>query len=58
MEFLKDECGQGAAEYIIVWGCNCCSGAALLIYKNYLFPTYSIYHTADELNTVMGVNAR
>lgn len=37
MNFLKDEAGQGAAEYILLFGgVIVIAIAALLIYKNYI----------------------
>ena len=40
MNFLKDEAGQGAAEYILLFGgVIVIAIAALLIYKNYIQNT-------------------
>jgi len=59
MDFLNDEGGQGAAEYILLFGgVIVVAIAALLIYKNYLFPTQSPFNTANDLQDVRtNVNA-
>ncbi|HOL69752.1 MAG TPA: class III signal peptide-containing protein [Methanothermobacter sp.] len=57
MEFLKDEGGQGAAEYILLFGgVIVIAIAALLIYKTYF--TTQPFNTASDVNTVReNVNA-
>ncbi len=53
MGFLEDECGQGAAEYILLFGgVIIVAIAALLIYKNYLFPNQSPFNTAEDVDKV------
>lgn len=53
MEFLKDEGGQGAAEYILLFGgVIVIAIAALLIYKEYLDPGVSPFHTSTDVNNV------
>ena len=52
MEFLKDEGGQGAAEYILLFGgVIVIAIAALYIYYTYLKGTTSLSVTQD-INTV------
>ncbi|MDI3549874.1 MAG: hypothetical protein PWQ15_976 [Methanobacterium sp.] len=51
MSFLKDEGGQGAAEYILLFGgVIVIAIAALLIYNAY-FKNTSL-NTAEDINTV------
>ena len=51
MTILKDECGQGAAEYILLFGgVIVIAIAALLIYKNYF--TNQPYFTDQDLHTI------
>ncbi|KAF5053456.1 Flp family type IVb pilin [Methanobacterium aggregans] len=51
MNFLKDEAGQGAAEYILLFGgVIVIAIAALLIYKNYI--QNSNLNSADDAQTV------
>ena len=51
MEFLKDEGGQGAAEYILLFGgVIVIAIAALLIYRQY-FQNTSL-NSAQDVNTV------
>ena len=53
MEFWKDEGGQGAAEYILLFGgVIVVAIAALLIYRNYLFPSQSPFNTANDTQQV------
>ena len=53
MDFLKDEGGQGAAEYILLFGgVIVIAIAALLIYKNYFNPNHSPFNTADDSQQV------
>ncbi len=48
MEFLKDEGGQGAAEYILLFGgVIIIAIAALLIYKQYIDSTLPISSATD-----------
>jgi len=54
MEFLKDECGQGAAEYILLFGgVIVIAIAVLLIYKKYYIESNNINSAAD-LSSVRG----
>lgn len=54
MEFLKDEGGQGAAEYILLFGgVIVIAIAALLIYKAY-FSSNSSLNAAQDVNSVRG----
>ena len=51
MEFLKDEGGQGAAEYILLFGgVIVIAIAALVIYKQYIDSTLPISSSADAQN--------
>ena len=51
--FIKDECGQGAAEYILLFGgVIVVAIAALLIYRNYFNPNVSPFNTDQDLHTV------
>jgi hypothetical protein len=54
MEFLKDEGGQGAAEYILLFGgVIVIAIAALLIYRAY-FGNDSGLDASTDVNTVRG----
>lgn len=51
MEFLKDESGQGAAEYILLFGgVIVIAIAALLIYRQYIDNALPINSAADAQN--------
>lgn len=51
MSFLKDEGGQGAAEYILLFGgVIVIAIAALVIYQQYFKNT--TLNTAEDINTV------
>ena len=53
MDFLKDEGGQGAAEYILLFGgVIVIAIAALLIYKQYF--QNSTMNSAQDINSVRG----
>jgi hypothetical protein len=53
-DFLNDENGQGAAEYIMLFGgVIVMSIAALLIYKSYT-ASPSTLNVASDLNSVRG----
>ena len=53
MEFLKDEGGQGAAEYILLFGgVIVIAVAALLIYYSYFQP--SNLNSAKDIQSVRG----
>ena len=53
MEFLKDEGGQGAAEYILLFGgVIVIAIAALLIYRQYFQNTN--LNSAQDINNVRG----
>ena len=48
MDFLKDEGGQGAAEYILLFGgVIVIAVAALLIYKTYFSSTQALSSSTD-----------
>ena len=48
MDFLKDEGGQGAAEYILLFGgVIVIAVAALLIYKTYFSSTQALSSSND-----------
>ncbi|MGZ7096404.1 MAG: class III signal peptide-containing protein [Methanobacterium sp.] len=52
MDFMKDEGGQGAAEYILLFGgVIVIAIAALLIYRAY-FSSNSTLNAAQDVNTV------
>jgi len=54
MEFLKDEGGQGAAEYILLFGgIIVIVIAALFIYRDYLNSTNPL-NAADDIPSVRG----
>ena len=51
MDFLKDEGGQGAAEYILLFGgVIVIAIAALLIYKSYF--TTQTFNTQSDVSSV------
>ncbi len=53
MKFLSDESGQGAAEYILLFGgVIVIAIAALAIYYSYFNPTVSPYNTAEDVYIV------
>jgi len=53
MNFLKDEGGQGAAEYILLFGgVIVIAIAALLIYREYFNPGTSPFNTDEDINLV------
>jgi len=57
MNFLKDESGQGAAEYILLFGGVIVMAiAALIIYKSY-FTGPGINSSDDLLNTRASVDS-
>ena len=52
MDILKDECGQGAAEYILLFGgVIVIAVAALLIYNQY-FKTQTGLRASTDINKV------
>ncbi len=54
MSFVKDECGQGAAEYILLFGgVIVIAIVALWIYRAY-FSGNSGLNAAQDINTVRG----
>ena len=54
MDILKDEGGQGAAEYILLFGgVIVIAVAALLIYRAY-FTGYSGLNASADVNSVRG----
>lgn len=53
MSFLKDEGGQGAAEYILLFGgVIVIAIIALLIYKNYMNQANNSLSSGNDINTV------
>lgn len=53
MEFLKDEGGQGAAEYILLFGgVIIIAIAALAIYKEYFNPGVNPFQSSIDVNNV------
>lgn len=55
MNFFKDERGQGAAEYILLFGgIIVVAIAALFIYRSYFNPGVSPFHASNDLNIVRG----
>ncbi len=53
MEFLKDEGGQGAAEYILLFGgVIIIAIAALAIYKEYFNPGINPFQSSTDINNV------
>jgi len=58
MEFLKDEGGQGAAEYILLFGGVIVIAIfALIIYRNYMNQSSSL-NVAQDINNVRNNVAR
>jgi len=52
MRFLKDECGQGAAEYILLFGgIIVVAIAALLVYRSYIQGASSL-NAAQDVDTI------
>ncbi len=50
MDFIYDECGQGAAEYILLFGgVIVIAVAALLIYRSYFNPGASQYKATQDI---------
>jgi hypothetical protein len=57
MSFLKDECGQGAAEYILLFGgVIVIAIAALLIYRAYFSGTAGL-NASNDVNTIRSTSA-
>ena len=55
MNLIKDEKGQGAAEYILLFGgVIVIAIAALFLYKSYLNPGVSPFQASNDLNTLRG----
>lgn len=55
MSFLKDEKGQGAAEYILLFGgVIVIAIAALLIYTNYIKTTTNPFNASRDISSVRG----
>ncbi|MCK9151291.1 class III signal peptide-containing protein [Methanobacterium alcaliphilum] len=53
MEFLVDERGQGAAEYILLFGgVIVIAIAALLIYRSYIYTATSPFDAQTDINNV------
>ncbi len=58
MNFLKDEAGQGAAEYILLFGgVIVIAIAALVIYKSYFGKTSPVNSTTDIQNVRTSANS-
>jgi hypothetical protein len=52
MSFLKEECGQGAAEYILLFGgIIVVAIAALLVYRTYIQGASSL-NAAQDVDTI------
>ncbi len=57
MNFLKDEAGQGAAEYILLFGgVIVIAIAALVIYRSYFGKTAPVNSTNDIKNVRTSAN--
>ena len=55
MSFLKDEGGQGAAEYILLFGgVIVIAVIALLIYKQYMNKANAGLNAGSDINSVRG----
>lgn len=55
MNIIEDENGQGAAEYILLFGgVIVVAVAALLIYRAYFRPGVSPYTASQDLNNLRG----
>ena len=55
MSFLKDEGGQGAAEYILLFGgVIVIAIIALLIYRNYMNQANTAINSGGDINSVRG----
>lgn len=55
MNIFDDENGQGAAEYILLFGgVIVVAIAALLIYRAYFNPGTSPFNSSEDLNLVRG----
>jgi hypothetical protein len=53
MELIKDERGQGAAEYILLFGgVIVVAIAALVIYRNYIQAGTNPFNVPADVNTV------
>ena len=53
MEFIKDEAGQGAAEYILLFGgVIVIAIAALVIYRNYIQAGTNPFNVPSDIQTV------
>ncbi|MFA0833729.1 MAG: class III signal peptide-containing protein [Methanobacterium formicicum] len=57
MSFLKDECGQGAAEYILLFGgIIVIAIAALIVYRTYIQGASSL-NAAQDVDTIRTTSA-
>ena len=55
MTFFEDEGGQGAAEYILLFGgVIVVAIAALLIYRNYIMAGTNPFNASSDINKVRG----
>lgn len=55
MDIISDDSGQGAAEYILLFGgIIVIAVAALAIYKGYFNPGVNPYRASSDLNIVRG----
>ena len=53
MEFINDESGQGAAEYILLFGgVIVVAIAALMLYRDYILAGTNPYNASADINTV------
>jgi hypothetical protein len=53
LDFISDECGQGAAEYILLFGgVIVVAVAALMIYRSYFNPGVNPYKASEDITVV------
>jgi hypothetical protein len=53
LDFINDESGQGAAEYILLFGgVIVVAIAGLMIYRNYFNPGVGPFKASEDLNIV------
>jgi hypothetical protein len=53
MSFIKDESGQGAAEYILLFGgVIVIAVAVLIIYKNYFNPSFGPFKASQDIGII------
>jgi hypothetical protein len=55
MKFIEDEKGQGAAEYILLFGgVIIVAIASLILYRNYIKAGTNPFNVPSDMNTVRG----